>query len=86
MANHSLRNMIEIISSHETAHLDSHLTSPAALYIACGTIAVKELLFRATMRVAKRTNSAVLVSSAWHHSLFILESSRVVLRRMYCRI
>ncbi|KAJ3333253.1 hypothetical protein HDU76_010073 [Blyttiomyces sp. JEL0837] len=47
--------------------LDNPTIAALALGMAAGSILIKELLFWATLRVAKRTNSDVLVANAWHH-------------------
>ncbi len=38
----------------------------AALWVACGALVAKELLFRYMLRVAKRVKSSMLVANAWH--------------------
>jgi len=38
----------------------------AALWVACGALAAKELLFRYMLAVAKRVKSSMLVANAWH--------------------
>lgn len=38
-----------------------------AAWLALGSIVVKELLYRKTLKVAVETNSKVLVANAWHH-------------------
>lgn len=48
-------------------HVEADLLAPAALVVAFGTILSKELLFRYTMREARRTGQTVLAASAWHH-------------------
>lgn len=45
-----------------------------AMWLALGSIAVKEWLFRSTMKVAERTGSTVLVANAWHHRVDSLTS------------
>ncbi|KAF5100818.1 hypothetical protein DV451_002432 [Geotrichum candidum] len=67
--------------SHSHSHSHSHdghghseATDPRAVWIAAISVAIKELLFRVTMRVAESTGSAVLVASAWHHRLDALAS------------
>ncbi|RKP01040.1 hypothetical protein CXG81DRAFT_26292 [Caulochytrium protostelioides] len=59
---------------HKTAQqiLDeggTRVLSPIAVYIMLLSLASKELMFRLTMRVAKRhaTQSSTLVANAWHH-------------------
>ncbi len=37
-----------------------------ALYVACGALVAKELLFRYMLSVAKRVKSSMLVANAWH--------------------
>jgi len=37
-----------------------------ALWVACGSLLAKELLFRYMLRVAKRVKSSMLVANAWH--------------------
>lgn len=64
------------------AHSHSHIpSSPGAVaeparqevpninaaWLAGGSIIVKEILYRKTMKVALETNSKVLVANAWHH-------------------
>lgn len=67
--------------THSHSHSHSHInqshdetTDPRALWIAAMSVAVKELLFRVTMRVADSTGSAVLVANAWHHRIDALAS------------
>jgi cation diffusion facilitator family transporter len=38
----------------------------AALYVALGALAAKELLFRYMLRIAERARSSMLVANAWH--------------------
>ncbi|CUM56949.1 unnamed protein product [Debaryomyces fabryi] len=38
-----------------------------AAWLAGGSVIVKELLYRKTMKIAVETNSKVLVANAWHH-------------------
>ncbi len=38
----------------------------AALWVACGTLVAKELLFRYLLAVAQRVKSSMLVANAWH--------------------
>lgn len=40
-----------------------------AAWLALGSIAVKEVLYKKTMKVAASTNSKVLVANAWHHRI-----------------
>lgn len=43
------------------------MPSALAFWAAVASIAVKEWLYRATMKVARATGSAALVANAWHH-------------------
>lgn len=45
-----------------------------AMWLAIGSILIKEWLFQATMKIAKSTNSNVLVANAWHHRVDSLTS------------
>jgi cation diffusion facilitator family transporter len=38
-----------------------------ALYAAIGSIIVKEILFRYTLKVGNQTNSQAVIANAWHH-------------------
>lgn len=51
------------------AHSHSHriLAEWNAAYIALASIAIKEILYQATKRVAERENSPILLVNAWHH-------------------
>lgn len=60
--------------SHGTTQIEAEPALPAkqipninAAWLAGGSIIVKELLYRKTMKVAELTNSKVLVANAWHH-------------------
>ncbi|KAI5961218.1 MMT2 [Candida pseudojiufengensis] len=62
-------------SSHSHVHtptgteLSTHREIPNinAAWLAAGSILVKEILYRKTMKIAHETNSKVLVANAWHH-------------------
>ena len=41
--------------------------SPLAFWAALASIAIKEWLYWVTLRVGRRTGSAVLIANAWHH-------------------
>ncbi|KAJ1550109.1 hypothetical protein HK405_001398, partial [Cladochytrium tenue] len=47
--------------------LDNPQVAMIAVGLAAGSVVVKEVLFWATMRVARRMKSDVLVANAWHH-------------------
>lgn len=45
-----------------------------AMWLALASIAIKEWLFYATMKIAKSTGSSVLIANAWHHRVDSLTS------------
>ncbi|WLF78029.1 mitochondrial metal transporter [Lodderomyces elongisporus] len=66
--------------SHSHSHGHTHITPTNteltthreipninAAWLAAGSIIVKEILYRKTMKIAVETNSKVLVANAWHH-------------------
>lgn len=53
--------------SHSHAEVVREVPNINAAWIAAALIAVKEVLYRKTMKVAADTNSKVLVANAWHH-------------------
>ncbi|KAI0858939.1 cation efflux family-domain-containing protein [Xylaria cubensis] len=58
------------LASHAHGHSHDHgsaLPSLHAAWLAAGTVAVKEWLYRATMKVARERKSSVLASNAIHH-------------------
>lgn len=61
-------------SHGEEGHDHVHGVDLNAMWIALASIGVKEWLYQATMRVAKRTGSTVLVANAWHHRIDSLTS------------
>lgn len=48
-------------------HAHVHGVDLNAMWLALGSIGVKEWLYHATMKVANQTGSVVLVANAWHH-------------------
>ncbi|KAI5955646.1 MMT2 [Candida jiufengensis] len=68
-------------SNSEHSHSHSHTQTPIgteltthreipninAAWLAAGSIIVKEILYRKTLKIAHETNSKVLVANAWHH-------------------
>ncbi|PWO00718.1 hypothetical protein FA09DRAFT_314372 [Tilletiopsis washingtonensis] len=53
---------------HEHSHDDAAgLLDPNAMWFAAASVAVKEWLYRATLKVAKEENSSVLEANALHH-------------------
>lgn len=60
--------------SGDHAHGPTQGVDLNAMWLALGSIGVKEWLFRATMKVAKKTGSTVLVANAWHHRIDSLTS------------
>ncbi|KAI0879593.1 cation efflux family-domain-containing protein [Hypoxylon argillaceum] len=60
------------LASHAHGHSHDHgstLPSLHAAWLAAGTVAVKEWLYRATMKVARERKSSVLASNAIHHRI-----------------
>lgn len=53
---------------------ESQMVDLNAMWLALASIGVKEWLFRATMKVANKTGSTVLVANAWHHRVDSLTS------------
>jgi cation diffusion facilitator family transporter len=53
---------------------ESDMVDLNAMWLALASIGVKEWLFRATMNVANKTGSTVLVANAWHHRVDSLTS------------
>ncbi|KAJ1655035.1 mitochondrial metal transporter [Dispira simplex] len=51
-----------------------HTVDPHALWFAGISVVSKEVLYQATMAVAHRTNSQVLIANAWHHRSDALSS------------
>ncbi|KAI6250761.1 Mitochondrial metal transporter 2 [Erysiphe necator] len=63
-----LHSAIENVTHfHSHSHGSSTIPSIHAAWLALGTIFLKEWLYHATMRVAKRQKSSVLASNATHH-------------------
>ena len=50
------------------------LPGSIALWAAIGSIIIKEILYHATIRTARRTNSPVVLANAWHHRSDALSS------------
>ena len=50
------------------------LPGSIALWAAIGSIIFKEILYHATIRTARRTNSPVVLANAWHHRSDALSS------------
>ena len=75
---HAYESLTTALASHQAAvgvgHLHPEMMHPAAIAVALASIVSKELLFRATMKVAARTNSSLLVANAWHHRSDALSS------------
>jgi len=55
----SAANKLEDPSTVQTVHV-------VALWVACGALVAKELLFRYMLATAKRVKSSMLVANAWH--------------------
>lgn len=58
-------------NSHSHSHTETVREVPNinAAWLAGGSIVIKELLFRKTMKIALETNSKVLIANAWHHRI-----------------
>jgi cation diffusion facilitator family transporter len=67
---------IHLLSAgHAHSHGHVHgVTDINAAWIAGASIVAKEWIFRATSKVAKQTNSKVLLANAWHHRVDSLTS------------
>jgi len=65
---------LQLLLNHPTNIAAANGPLYAALAIAGLSILTKEALFQATMRIAARTSSPVLVANAWHHRTDALSS------------
>lgn len=73
---HSHNHVTDVVSeahSHD-GHTHSEVANINAAWLALGSIAVKEWLFRATRKVGEKLNSKVLIANAWHHRVDSLTS------------
>ncbi|KAI2642891.1 cation efflux family-domain-containing protein [Xylaria nigripes] len=66
--------LVSHVHSHGHAHAHGHdhahvIPSLHAAWLAAGTVAVKEWLYQATMKVARERKSSVLSSNAIHHRI-----------------
>lgn len=57
---HDGHDHVHDTETHQVANIN-------AAWLALGSIAVKEYLFRATKKVGEKLNSKVLIANAWHH-------------------
>ncbi|KAI8634585.1 cation efflux family-domain-containing protein [Xylariaceae sp. FL1651] len=60
------------LASHAHSHAHEHasvIPSLHAAWLAAGTVAIKEWLYQATMKVARERKSSVLASNAVHHRI-----------------
>ncbi|KAI3654249.1 hypothetical protein MP228_000968 [Amoeboaphelidium protococcarum] len=63
------------VDQQQQSHTHSHTRiDQQALWIALGSIGVKELLFRYSKRVGDQLKSSVIISNAWHHRADALTS------------
>ncbi|CAI4785274.1 CFA_G0053170.mRNA.1.CDS.1 [Saccharomyces cerevisiae] len=69
----SMAGLIGETHSHSQS-LTQQATNVNAVWIAAGSILVKEWVFQATKKVAIQTNSNVLMANAWHHRVDSLTS------------
>jgi cation diffusion facilitator family transporter len=66
---------IHLLSSGGHSHSHAHdVTNINAAWIAGASIVAKEWIFKATSKIAKETNSKVLLANAWHHRVDSLTS------------
>lgn len=83
----ALHDLMAMIPSHSHSHIevatDAHdhahgtaveVANINAAWLALGSIAIKEWLFRATRKVGEKLNSKVLIANAWHHRVDSLTS------------
>jgi cation diffusion facilitator family transporter len=63
---HSLQSLLG--HGHSHSHTDGQANINAA-WLALASIGIKEWLYFATIRVARKTKSNVLVANAWHHRI-----------------
>ncbi|TID29725.1 hypothetical protein CANINC_001643 [Pichia inconspicua] len=82
----ALHDLMAIIPTHSHSHIevtDAHdhadgtsveVANINAAWLALGSIAIKEWLFRATRKVGEKLNSKVLIANAWHHRVDSLTS------------
>lgn len=76
----ALHDLMAWIPTHSHSHshgADVDVSQGAdinAAWLALGSIAVKEWLFRATKSVGEKLNSKVLIANAWHHRVDSLTS------------
>lgn len=66
-------------SHDEIVHNLTQAVDVKAVWLALGSIAIKEWIYKATMKVAKETGSVVLVANAWHHRVDSMTSIVAVL-------
>lgn len=71
--NHYHIHLLSSGHSHSHGHIHG-VTDVNAAWIAGASIVAKEWVFRATSKVAKQTNSKVLLANAWHHRVDSLTS------------
>ncbi|KAJ1960853.1 mitochondrial metal transporter [Dispira parvispora] len=73
--NDTLIDSSTLLHTHSGSnHSSGHTVDPHALWFAGISVVSKEILYQATMAVARRTNSQVLVANAWHHRSDALSS------------
>ncbi|EHM99962.1 Mmt2p [Saccharomyces cerevisiae x Saccharomyces kudriavzevii VIN7] len=69
----SMANLIGESHTHPQS-VAQQATNVNAVWIAAGSILIKEWVFQATKKVAIQTNSNVLMANAWHHRVDSLTS------------
>ncbi|SCZ87893.1 BZ3500_MvSof-1268-A1-R1_Chr2-3g05361 [Microbotryum saponariae] len=64
---HSHGGVSDHSHDHHGSSGEAEIVDPRAMWFAAGSIAVKEYLYRATLKVAKSEHSNVLLANALHH-------------------
>ncbi|CUM65787.1 uncharacterized protein PRCAT00003435001 [Priceomyces carsonii] len=71
---HSHASHHELVQGDDVK-VDRQIPNINAAWLAGGSILVKELLYRKTMKVGLESNSKVLIANAWHHRVDSLTSA-----------
>jgi cation diffusion facilitator family transporter len=56
-----------IVQLIEQGEIEASTMSPVAIWIAVGSVGIKEALFRYTLDIGNKMRSSVLIANAWHH-------------------
>lgn len=76
----TMHDILAFVAHSHGGHSHSHgahsvTDQGSAAAIAAASVLIKEWVYQATMRVAKKTGSTVLVANAWHHRVDSLVSA-----------